>query len=46
MWTLPGTRSCPGRKRKEKVKKENSARSFFYRAQAIKRPRNPITIPK
>jgi hypothetical protein len=29
MWALPGRRSYPGRKRKEEVKKENSARSFF-----------------
>jgi hypothetical protein len=46
MWALPGTRSYPGRKRKEEVNKENSARSFFYNAHAINIPRSPITIPK
>jgi hypothetical protein len=45
MWPLSGTRSYPGRKRKEEVKEENSVRSFFYSAQATNIPMNPITIP-
>jgi hypothetical protein len=46
MWSLPGASSASGRKRKKEVTKKNSARSFFYKAQAIKIPRKPIIIPK
>jgi len=38
MWTLPGTRSYPGRKRKEEVKKKTPQGVFFTTPRQLKDP--------